>query len=87
MISGRSCLCMYQADLLVIDPMAGVFRCRECHMNFGAQHLLQKHKLKFCVGSTGDPDDLQLRRGLRSVSPKRIPSPDDRVSINYLQHN
>ncbi|XP_052774398.1 uncharacterized protein LOC128212988 isoform X3 [Mya arenaria] len=69
---------MYQADVVVNSRMAGMYRCRECHMNFQAQHLLSKHKQKFCVGSLSDPDDLQLRRGLRSTSPRRIISPADR---------
>lgn len=69
---------MYNANLVIDSRMAGVFRCKDCHMNFQSQPLLTKHKLKFCVGSTSDPDDLQLRRGLRSTSPRRIISPDDR---------
>ena len=60
--------------------MAGLFLCKDCHMTFNNQQLLAKHKLKFCVGTTGDPNDLQLRRGLRSSSPPRLISPDDRVS-------
>lgn len=70
---------MYTANLVVNSPiMAGVFRCKDCHMNFQTQQLLTKHKTKFCVGSASDPDDLQLRRGLRSTSPQRIISPDDK---------
>lgn len=59
----------------------GAFRCKDCHMTFNSQSLLTKHKSKFCVGGTGDPDDLLLRRGLRSAddSPRHY-SPDfDRV--------
>lgn len=74
---------MYSADLIVDPRMASVFRCKDCHMNFQSKHLLQKHKLKFCVGSTGDPDDLQLRKGLRTTSPRRIISPDERVSLYF----
>ncbi|XP_060559794.1 uncharacterized protein LOC132719870 isoform X5 [Ruditapes philippinarum] len=67
---------MYSADLLVDERMSNIHRCKDCHMNFNAPHLLAKHKQKFCVGSTSDPDDLQLRRGFRSTSPRVILSPD-----------
>ncbi|XP_052257880.1 uncharacterized protein LOC127862678 isoform X7 [Dreissena polymorpha] len=79
---------MYQADVLVNSPrMASGYKCRECHMNFQSQHLLTKHKQKFCVGSTADPDDLQLRRGLWSESPRRIISPEDRPFSDSLLLN
>ncbi|XP_053395833.1 uncharacterized protein LOC128555984 [Mercenaria mercenaria] len=69
---------MLNANIIVDPRMAGLLRCNNCSMNFNSQHLLTKHKLKFCVGSTGDPDDLQLKRGFRSTSPRVIVSPEDR---------
>lgn len=69
---------MYTTNLVVNSPrMAGFLRCKNCHMNFYSQELLSKHKLKFCVGSSSDPDTLQLHRGLRSDSPRRIISPNE----------
>lgn len=75
---------MYSGSLVMDPMMAGAFRCKECHMNFQSQQLLSKHKLKFCVGSTSDPDDLQMRRGFRSTSPRVIVSPDDRVRFVFF---
>ncbi|XP_053395572.1 uncharacterized protein LOC123523797 isoform X5 [Mercenaria mercenaria] len=73
---------MLNANIIVDPRMAGLLRCNNCSMNFNSQHLLTKHKLKFCVGSTGDPDDLQLKRGFRSTSPRVIVSPEDRKIEN-----
>ena len=73
---------MYNSNLLVNSPAmaSGAHRCTKCHMTFNSPHLLAKHQTKFCVGGTGDPDDLLLRRGLWSADSPRRDSPDfDRV--------
>lgn len=60
--------------------MSGIYKCHDCHMSFGTMQLLNKHKRKFCIGgSIGDPDNLMLRRPLRSIESPPPVSPTESV--------
>ena len=79
---------MYRTDLGLGTGMAsGKIMCNECRMQFNSQHMLNKHKTKFCIGKIGDPHDLRLEYGFRSTSPVRRASPDyDRVSVEMFMY-
>lgn len=64
-------------------------KCRDCNMTFTSPALLKKHKSKFCVGGTlGDPEELLMRRGLRSAEDfnqkAKSVSPEHRVSYAII---